>query len=185
MADQYHLAAVLVVPLGLPVHLADQGAGGVHVEQLPPLGLGRHLLGHAVGREDHRNPVGHLREVLDEDRALGLQSLHHIAVMHDLVAHVDRRAVLLQGALDDLDGPFHPGAEAARVGQKNGQRHFAHDRIRIPLRHFGYTGRGVTLRRPRRPLCSPVGFPRVARPRWRPGLKPDISIERQGKKGGS
>src|SRR5690606_30575269 len=60
---------------------------------------------------------GHLVELLDEDRAALLEIVDHVAVVHDLVAHVDRRAEGLDGALDDLDGAIDAGAEAAGVGE--------------------------------------------------------------------
>ena len=44
------------------------------------------------------------------------RSFHDIGVVHDLVAHVDRRAELVQGALDDLDRAVDAGAETARLG---------------------------------------------------------------------
>ena len=47
-----------------------------------------------MGREDHRRAgVGNFVEFLDEDRAFGLEALDHVAVVHDLVAHIDGRAV--------------------------------------------------------------------------------------------
>ena len=47
------------------------------------------------------------------------QRLDDVAVVHDLVAHVDRRPVLLQGALDGLDGAVHAGAVATRFGEQH------------------------------------------------------------------
>ena len=61
-------------------------------------------------------PAGVL-ELVDEHRALGAQVFHHIAVVDDLMAHVDRRAMQFQRALDDVDGAIHPGTEAARLRQ--------------------------------------------------------------------
>ena len=49
--------------------------------------------------------VGDLVELLDEDGTLRLQALNDIAVVDDLVAHVDRRTEALQRHLDDLDRP--------------------------------------------------------------------------------
>jgi hypothetical protein len=40
-------------------------------------------------------------------------------VVHDFVAHIDRRAVFLQGALDDLDGADDAGTETARLSENN------------------------------------------------------------------
>ena len=61
----------------------------------------------------------HFGEFLDENGALGLQALDHVFVMDDLVADIDRRAVALEGAFDDLDGTHDACAEAARLSQKD------------------------------------------------------------------
>jgi hypothetical protein len=122
VADHHQLQAVLVVALGLHVHLGHQRAGGIHRQHAAPRRLGRHRLRHAVGREDHRPVVGAVGEVFDEHRPAGAQALDDIAVVHDLVAHVDGRAPALQRHLDDLDRPVHPGAEAARRGEIQRQR---------------------------------------------------------------
>src|SRR5690606_27542647 len=69
-----------------------------------------------VGAEDHGGAVGHLVQLLDEDRPALLQVVDHVAVVHDLVAHVDRRAQGLDGTLDDLDPAVDAGAETAGIG---------------------------------------------------------------------
>ena len=121
MADHHHLKPVGVVSFGLDMHLRDQRAGRIDIEHLPRLGLGRHRFRHAVGGEDHRPIGGALVEFLDEDRALVAQPVHHEAVVHDFVAHIDRSAPFLEGHLDDLDCPVDAGAEAARCGKVEGQ----------------------------------------------------------------
>ena len=55
-----------------------------------------------------------LIDVLDEAHTLGLQGLHDVAIVDDLVTNVDRRAELFQGAFDNLDGTHHSRAKAAR-----------------------------------------------------------------------
>jgi hypothetical protein len=45
-----------------------------------------------MGREDDGRAIGHLVQFLDKDRALFLQTVDHIAVMDDLVPHIDGRA---------------------------------------------------------------------------------------------
>jgi len=67
-----------------------------------------------MSREDHRPVIRALVQFLDEDGAQLFQPIHDMAVVNDLVAHIDGGAVFLDGALDDLDRPVHPGAEAAR-----------------------------------------------------------------------
>ena len=70
-----------------------------------------------MGAEDGDRVRRNLGEILDEMSAFGLQALDHVLVVHDFVAHIDRRAVFLQGALDDLDGADHAGAKTARLSE--------------------------------------------------------------------
>ena len=48
--------------------------------------------------------IGHLVELLDEDRALRLQPFDDIFVMHDLVTDIDRRAMDPERLLHGIDG---------------------------------------------------------------------------------
>ena len=50
-----------------------------------------------------------------------LEGVDDELVVDDLVADVDGGAPFLQGHLDDLDRPVHPGAEAARGGKVKGE----------------------------------------------------------------
>ena len=95
VADQHDLAAALVMDFGLAMDLGDQRAGGVEREEIAALQLPR---GSTCGtpwaeKITGASVVRNFGEFLDEDRALGLQALDHVAVVHDLVADVDRRAV--------------------------------------------------------------------------------------------
>src|SRR5687768_6795457 len=65
-------------------------------------------------RKDHGPIVGDFVELVDEHRPLGRERVDHIAVVDDLVAHIDRGAEALERELDDLDGTVDPGAESAR-----------------------------------------------------------------------
>jgi len=47
------------------------------------------------------------------------QAVHHVFVVHHLMAHVDWRAEQVDGALDDVDGSIDAGAEPTRIGEKN------------------------------------------------------------------
>ena len=110
MPDQQHGATGLLVALDLAVNLGDQGAGGVGEEQPPAPGFGRHGLGHAVGREDHQPVIGHLVQLLDEHGTQRPQLIHHVAVVHDLVADIDRRAIPAQ-RLRPCRSPARPRRE--------------------------------------------------------------------------
>jgi hypothetical protein len=122
MADEQDLMARGEMPLRLAMHLADQRAGRVEIEQLAARGLRRHRFGHAMGGEDDRRPVGHLVELVDEDGAPLLQPLDHIAVVDDLMADIDRRPIARQRLLDDLDRAIDAGAETAGRGQQDMER---------------------------------------------------------------
>jgi len=67
--------------------------------------------------EDRARTARNLRKVFYEARALSLQALDDVAVVHDLVAHIDRRSILLKSPLDDLDGSNDTRTVAARLGQ--------------------------------------------------------------------
>ena len=74
---------------------------------------------HAVRGEHQQRTLGHLVGVVDEDRAALLERLDDVPVVDDLLAHVDGRAVLLEGLLDGLDGAVDAGAVAAGLGQQD------------------------------------------------------------------
>lgn len=79
-------------------------------------------------REHHDGAGGRLVQFVDEHGALAAQILDHVAVVDDLVAHVDRRAMQLERALDDVDGAIHAGTEATRLRQQDlgiGGGHFS------------------------------------------------------------
>ena len=66
-------------------------------------------------RREHADlAFGNLVLVLDEHRAESLEPADDVLVVDDLVAHVDRRPVLLEQPLDDLDRAVDAGAERAR-----------------------------------------------------------------------
>ncbi len=116
MADQDDLAALIGVALALDMDLGDERAGRVDHRQ-PALGgplLDR--AGDAVGAEDRDAARRDLVDLVDEMRSFGAQPLDDVAVVDDFVADIDRRAIFLERALDDLDRPFDPGAKSARLG---------------------------------------------------------------------
>ena len=119
MADQDQGAAPGDVALPLIVNFRDQGAGGIEHRKVARGSLFLDAAGDAMGTEDGHGLRRNLGQFLDEDRALVLQALDHVLVVHDLVAHVDGRAVLLQRPFHDLDRTHHARAKAARLRQIN------------------------------------------------------------------
>ena len=57
------------------------------------------------------------RKALDEASALYLEALDDMAIVDDLVAHIDRRAISLERPFNDLDRAHHAGTEAAWLRQ--------------------------------------------------------------------
>ena len=108
--------------------LRDQRAGRVEIVEPARLGFGGHRLGHAVGGEHHRHAVGHLVELVDEHRALGLQAVDDEAVVDDLVADIDRRAIALERQLDDRIARSTPAQKPRGAAISTCQR-----RVLLPL----------------------------------------------------
>ena len=104
--------------LRLVVHLGHERAGRVDRAQPAQRGVAVHLGRDAVRREHDRRALRHVLLALDEDRALLLEPPHDVDVVHDLLAHVDRRAVQDEHLLDRLDGALDAGAVPARAREQ-------------------------------------------------------------------
>ena len=65
--------------------------------------------------------VENLKSIMltDEDRPARSQGVDHVAVVHDLLAHVDRGAVELERLLDGDDGAVDARAVSARGGKED------------------------------------------------------------------
>ena len=125
MADQRDLEAAAGIAPRLCVHLGDERANGVHDLEAALRALLVDLGRDAVRREDDQLALGNLVLGLDEHRAARLEVADDMDVVDDLVAHVDRRPVLLEQLLDDVDRAHHSCAEAPGRGDENA---LAHDR---------------------------------------------------------
>ena len=95
-----------------------QRAGGVDGVLLTALGVGAHLWRHAVSAEDHRGAVRNLVQILHENHPAPLEIRHHSLVVHDLLAHVQRRDIGGEQFLHHLDGAVDARAEAAGTGDE-------------------------------------------------------------------
>ena len=120
VADQQDVVVLAGEPLRLVVDLGHQRAGGVDGLELALLGLAVHLGRDAVGGEHHGRAVGHLVELLDEDRAARLEVGDDVLVVHDLLADVDGCAVQVERLLDGDHRAVDAGAVAARRGEQHG-----------------------------------------------------------------
>ena len=119
VADERDEVAAVGVAAGLRVHLRDERADGVDDLQAAALAVLLDRRRDAVRGEDADRARRDLVLGLDEDRAEPLEPAQDVVVVDDRVADVDRRAVLLEQPLDDLDRAVDAGAERARGGEQD------------------------------------------------------------------
>ena len=67
--------------------------------------------------KNHRTAGWHFVKFFNEHSPLGTQIITDKLVVHDFVAHIDRRTEFLQGTFDDGDGAFNTGTKTARIGE--------------------------------------------------------------------
>ena len=119
MPDQQDGVSAGRVPLRLHVDLRDEWARRVDHVVLEHPGVLVDGRGDSVRRVDDRRTARNVALVLDEDRATSLEVPHDVDVVDDLLPHVHRCAVVVESALDGLDGALDPGAVAAGRGEED------------------------------------------------------------------
>src|SRR5579871_4792192 len=95
----------------------DQRTSGVDDAQLTLRGPIPFAGRHPVRAENDALPFRDLFERIDKDGALAFEGLEHEAVVHYLMAHIERSSVGAQRAAYRLNGAVHTGAKSARFGQ--------------------------------------------------------------------
>ena len=70
-----------------------QRAGSVKNRQIAAFRLVAYGLRDAVGGENQDRAVRHFANLLDKNSAALTQAIDNIAVVHDFMTHVDRRAI--------------------------------------------------------------------------------------------
>src|SRR6266516_724580 len=119
VTDERDQMAAVGVTARLGVHLRDEWADRVDDLQAA-LGAPLPDRGRDPVRREHADLAGrNLVLGLDEDRAEALEPADDVLVVDDLMADVDRRPVLLEEALDDLDRSVDARAERARSGEED------------------------------------------------------------------
>jgi hypothetical protein len=67
---------------------------------------------------ENRHCIGwHFGKILHKARAFGFQAFDYKLVVHDLVAHINRRSIFFQGTLDDFNRAHDAGTEPAGLRQ--------------------------------------------------------------------
>src|SRR5581483_4624127 len=123
VADERDQVAAVGVASGLRMHLRDERADGVDDAKPAALAVVANGRGDAVRRQDADRTLRYLLLVVDENRAEPLEAPDDMLVVDDVVADVDRRPVLLEQPLDDLDRAVDAGAEGAGRGEQDALRH--------------------------------------------------------------
>ena len=70
-----------------------------------------------MGAEDGDGARRHVLQSLDEARAFRLERFDHVAIVDDLMAHVDGSAMFGQRPLDNIDRSNNAGAKPARLSK--------------------------------------------------------------------
>jgi hypothetical protein len=115
VTDQDDFDPVFAMPRDLQVDLGHQGTGRIEDAEIASFRRAAHLLGDAVSAENERGTVGDVIDILDEDCAALLEPIDDEPVMDDLMADINRGAVEIKYALDDLDGAVDTGTESTGV----------------------------------------------------------------------
>ena len=93
------------------------GTRGIENVEPARCGIGFDGARYAVSAENRRRPGRNVGKLLDEAGALGFQIFDDIAIVHDLMAHVDGRLVLGECPFDDVDCADDTSAKTARLRQ--------------------------------------------------------------------
>jgi hypothetical protein len=119
VTDEQDVVVVGGEPSGLDVDLRHQRAGGVDRLERTPLRLLVDDRATPCAENTTVAPSGTSSVSSTKIAPALLEGLDDVAVVHDLLADVDRRAVQLQRLLDRHDGPVHTGAVATRRGEQD------------------------------------------------------------------
>src|SRR5271169_5318027 len=104
------------------MNLGHERAGSVDDAERPLLGFLPDRGWHSVGAENQHRTGGNFRDGFHKDGSAASELLDNIGIVHDLVVHVDRRAVGLQSQFDNVHRTNHTSAESPRADPKQSFR---------------------------------------------------------------
>ena len=119
VAHQDDVVVFLGEALNLAVNLGHQRAGCIDGLQVPSLSGGNHRRRNTVRGEHQDGTFRNLVHLVNEDGAAGFQRRNHKLVVHNLLAHVDRRTVVIQSLFNRNHSTVNASAVAAWAGQKH------------------------------------------------------------------
>ncbi len=117
--DQQNLEVVAREAHCLAVDLRHERTRRIDRLEVAVSGRRHHCRRHTVSAEDHVRALGNLVDFLDEDGTLALEFRDDVDVVHDLLAHIDRRTEPLERLLHRDHRAVDTGAVAARRRQQH------------------------------------------------------------------
>src|SRR5690606_2373856 len=103
VADEQDRVTLASELLRLHVDLGDQRTGCVNDVQPALDSFGANRRRNSMSGEDSAGADGHLGKLFHENRPGGPQLLDYVPVVNDLLAHVDRRWIDIEGDLYNVD----------------------------------------------------------------------------------
>jgi hypothetical protein len=117
VADQDERATLGDILPPLHVDFRHERAGCVEHVQAARFCVGFDRLRDTVRAENSDCAVRHFIEFFDKLRTFIAQVVHHVPIVDDLVAHVDRRAVSFECAIDNFDRADYTRTKAAGLSK--------------------------------------------------------------------
>jgi hypothetical protein len=119
VADENQFSTIPGMPDDLKVHFGHERAGRIKDRKAAPIGLRADRLRHPMRAEDNGRTCRHIVEFFHKYGTESTQTIDHIAIVHDFVAHIDRSTEQFDCTLDDLNRAFDTSTESARISEMN------------------------------------------------------------------
>ena len=117
VADEEQDPPLRDITPSLVMHLCDERTGRVDNRERPRSRVVFNLAGYAMRAENRHRARGYLAQFLDKARSFGFQQLDDMAVMHDLVTHIDRAPYFRERA-PRYQSRVPPRRKSRAVGQE-------------------------------------------------------------------
>src|SRR5262245_3977306 len=117
MADQNEIISLRIVAVDLVMDFDDQRTGGIDHMQPPTICFVPHRFGNPMSTEDHDRSFRHFSQLLHKYGALGAEGVYDMSAMDDFMSNVDRRPILFEREINDIDSPVDSGAKSSWVGE--------------------------------------------------------------------
>ena len=126
VANHDHLKAVLTVAFCFNVDFAHQWAGGIDIYHIASLRGAWNRFWHPMCRKNYGAIIRAFVQLLHEYGTLRAQTVDDKFIVHNLVAHKDRRAPFFQSHFDDFYGTIDPRTKTSWRGKIKFELRFCH-----------------------------------------------------------